>query len=57
MSKKGEIPLTSGLLIRIVATVIISLALPFLIINPQNIIAQIIFAFGNFLLVIGANVK
>ena len=55
--KKGELNLTTGFTVRIVAGLIVSLSLPFLISNPQNPIAQGLFAFGNFLLVIGANVK
>ncbi|HLD16029.1 MAG TPA: hypothetical protein VJB94_05670 [Candidatus Nanoarchaeia archaeon] len=54
---KGALNLSVGLTIRIVAALIVVLALPFLILNPANPIWQGIFAFGNFLLVIGANVK
>ena len=57
MIKNGEIQLTTGFIIRIIAGMIIALSLPFLIANPTNPIAQGIFAFGNFLLVIGANVR
>ena len=57
MGKKGTVDLTLGLWIRIIAGSIIALSLPFLVTNPFNPIAQGIFAFGNFLLVIGANVK
>ncbi len=57
MSKKGLLNLTVGLIVRIVAGLIIALSLPFLISNPSNPIAQGAFAFGNFLMVIGANVK
>lgn len=57
MNKKGELRLTMGFTVRIVAGLVIFLSLPFLISNPQNPIAQGIFAFGNFLMVIGANVK
>jgi len=57
MRKRGQFDLTTGLAIRIVASLIIFLSLPFLITNPLNPIAQGIFAFGNFLMVIGANVK
>ncbi len=57
MTKKGEIQPTVGFIIRIIAGMVIALSLPFLIANPTNPIAQGIFAFGNFLLVIGANVR
>ncbi|HIH34691.1 MAG TPA: hypothetical protein HA282_05170 [Nanoarchaeota archaeon] len=57
MGKKGNVDLTLGLWIRIIAGSIVALSLPFLVTNPFNPIAQGIFAFGNFLLVIGANVK
>ncbi|HLC37176.1 MAG TPA: hypothetical protein VJJ53_00115 [Candidatus Nanoarchaeia archaeon] len=57
MDKKGLLHLTTGFTIRIVASLIIALSLPFLISNPSNPIAQGLFAFGNFLMVIGANVK
>lgn len=57
MDKQGKVHLTIGLIVRIVAGLIISLSLPFLITNPANPIAQGVFAFGNFLMVIGANVK
>lgn len=56
MDKKAEGRFTSGLMVRIVAGLVIISSLPFLIENPGNFIAQIFFAFGNFLLVIGANV-
>lgn len=57
MAKRGEAGLTIGFGTRIIAASIVALSLPFLISNPSNTIAQGIFAFGNFLLVIGANVK
>lgn len=57
MTKKGEVHITTGFSIRIIAGFIIALSLPFLITNPSSPIAQGVFAFGNFLLVIGANVK
>lgn len=57
MNKKGELHLTTGFTVRIVAGLVIFLSLPFLISSPTNPIAQSIFAFGNFLMVIGANVK
>lgn len=56
MDKKAEVRMTSGLIVRIIAGLIIISSLPFLIENPGNFIAQIFFAFGNFVLVIGANV-
>jgi len=56
MDTKAQVKMTSGLIVRIVAGLVIISSLPFLIENPGNFIAQIIFAFGNFLLVIGANV-
>ena len=54
MGEKGEIQLTIGFNIRVIAAILIVLSLPFLVANP---IVQGIFAFGNFLLVIGANVR
>lgn len=57
MDKQGKVHLTIGLIVRIVAGLIIALSLPFLIANPGNPIAQGVFAFGNFLMVIGANVR
>lgn len=57
MSKKGQVNFTAGFTVRIVAGSIIALSLPFLIAYPSNPIAQGIFAFGNFLLVIGANIR
>ena len=44
-------------MIRVSAGIIVALSLPYLVTNPSNPIAQGIFAFGNFLLVIGANVR
>lgn len=49
--------MSSGMIVRIVAGSVIALSLPFLITYPSNAIAQSIFAFGNFLLIIGANLK
>ncbi|MBI2672188.1 hypothetical protein HYX16_04605 [Candidatus Woesearchaeota archaeon] len=57
MGKKGLLHLTAGFVVRIIASLIIAISLPFLISNPTNPIAQGVFAFGNFLMVIGANVK
>ena len=56
MEKRAEVRMTGGFIVRIVAGLVIISSLPFLIENPGNFIAQIFFAFGNFLLVIGANV-
>lgn len=49
MNKKAQ----TGFVIRIIAGVIEVVSLPFLIVNPTNIYAAIVFAFGNFLMVIG----
>lgn len=54
---KGTLQISTGLIIRVIATFVIALSVPFLAINPANTIAQIIFGFGNFLLVLGANLK
>ncbi len=43
----------TGFITRVIASFIIVLSLPFLIINPSNTIALISFAFGNFLIVLG----
>jgi len=43
--------------VRIIAAFIILISLPFIVISPTNPIAQVIFGFGAFLIVIGANVK
>ncbi|MDP3639747.1 MAG: hypothetical protein Q8R53_00905 [Nanoarchaeota archaeon] len=57
MTNRGELHFTVGFVMRIVASLIIALSLPFLVLNPTNPIPQGFFAFGNFLLVIGANVR
>ncbi|HLC86597.1 MAG TPA: hypothetical protein VJG30_04895 [Candidatus Nanoarchaeia archaeon] len=57
VNEAGDLHLTTGFILRLTATAIIVLSLPFLVSNPSNVIAQVIFAFGNFLLVIGANVR
>jgi len=57
MNKKGMLEMSTGLYMRIIASLVIGVSLPFLITNPTNPIAQGFFAFGNFLMVIGANVK
>lgn len=49
INKKSQ----TGFITRIIASVIIVVSLPFLITNPNNIIAIIAFAFGDFLLVLG----
>lgn len=49
MNKKAQ----TGFIIRIIAAVIDVISLPFLIVNPVNIYAQIAFGFGNFLLILG----
>lgn len=51
MNKRGL--LTSGMWVRLSAAVIDVISLPFLILNPNNILAMITFGFGNFLLIIG----
>lgn len=57
ITKKGELQLTVGFSIRIIAGSIIALSLPFLVSNPTSPIAQGIFAFGAFLMTIGASVR
>ncbi|MEK6848830.1 MAG: hypothetical protein AABX65_04325 [Nanoarchaeota archaeon] len=57
INRKAQIDFTTGLLIRITAALIIVLTLPVIITNPSNLPARIFFAFGNFLLVIGGNIK
>jgi hypothetical protein len=56
MDKKA-LSLTNGFIIRLFASVIDVISLPFLILNPSNPLAQISFGFGNFLLVIGGLVE
>lgn len=56
MDTKGEAHFSMGVTLRLVAATIIAISLPFLIANPSNPITQGIFAFGNFMMVIGANV-
>lgn len=48
-NKKGQ----AGLIVRLIASLIIVLSLPFLILNPLNVYAQISFGFGNFLILLG----
>ena len=50
-SRKGFSGLGFG--IRLVAGAIMTFSLPFLVLNPSSIFAQISFAFGGFLLVLG----
>jgi len=53
MNKKAQ----TGFVIRIIAGIIDVASLPFLIVNPVNVYAQIAFGFGNFLLVLGGLVE
>ena len=53
INKKGQ----TGLIVRIIAGIVDVISLPFLITNPLNIYAQIAFAFGNFLLILGGLVE
>ena len=55
--KRGLIYPTPGYTMRVIASAIIALSLPFLAVTPQNVYAQGVFAFGNFLLAISVNVK
>ena len=57
MNKAGELFGLSGFSVRVIAGVIILLSMPFLIENPASVTAQIVFAFGNFLMVIGGLAK
>jgi len=50
MDKKA---ITPGFTIRIIAGFIEVISIPFIIVNPLNIYADIAFAFGNFLMVLG----
>jgi hypothetical protein len=52
-TKKANFSLTPGIAVRLIAAVIDVASLPFLILNPTNIFAQITFGFGNFLLLLG----
>ena len=49
LNKKGQV----GFSIRIISGSIMALSIPFLVVNPNNVIAQISFGFGAFLMVIG----
>jgi hypothetical protein len=51
--KKASFHITMGFYIRVLAALVDVVSLPFLIINPANLFAQITFGFGNFLLIIG----
>lgn len=53
MQKQGVINFSTGMIVRLIASLIDVVSLPFLILNPANIIAQISFGFGNFLLLLG----
>ena len=48
MNKKVQ-----GFQVRIIAGIIIVASLPFLIVNPLNVYAQVGFGFGNFLMLLG----
>jgi hypothetical protein len=52
-NKKSQINFTPGIIIRLLASVIDVVSLPFLILNPSNTLAVIAFGFGNFLLIVG----
>ena len=52
-AKKANFTWTTGIIVRLIAALIDVISLPFLILNPTNIVAQIIFGFGNFLLLLG----
>ena len=53
MNKKAVLRLTTGMIIRLIASVILVVSLPYLILNSQNIIAIVSYGFANFLLVLG----
>jgi len=57
MERQKELYLTTGLIVRLVAGIVIGVSLPFLISTPSNVMAQIFFAFGNFLMVMGAQIR
>jgi len=52
-NKKAMLKLTTGMIVRLVASVIMVTSLPFLILNPQNVFAIVSYGFGNFLLLLG----
>tara|TARA_Y100000034_G_scaffold136049_1_gene210494 strand:+ start:559 stop:720 length:162 start_codon:yes stop_codon:yes gene_type:complete len=43
----------TGFTLRVVAGFVVVITMPFIITNPSNPIALVLFAFGNFLMVIG----
>ncbi len=47
----------TGLVVRIIAGFVDVVSLPFLILNPSNVYAQISFGFGNFLLLLGGLIE
>lgn len=53
MNKKAQL----GFGIRLIAAIIIAVSLPFLVLNPVNIYAQISFGFGNFLMLLGGLIE
>ena len=53
MNKKSQVSI--GLIIRFIGMIFIIFSLSFLILNPQNPIALIVYAFGNLVLVIGGS--
>jgi len=52
-NKKGQFKVTPGLAIRFIALLFVVSTVPFLVLNPSNIIAQVLYGFGNFLFIIG----
>ena len=53
MNKKSQL----GFGLRILASILIGFSLPLLIIQPQAIFNQVLFALGNFLMIIGGLIK
>ncbi|MBS3118582.1 hypothetical protein J4417_02755 [Candidatus Woesearchaeota archaeon] len=51
--KKGNLNFSTGMTLRIIAGIIITVSLPFLITNPTNVVTQVAFGFGNFLMLLG----
>jgi len=52
-SKKAQLNLSVGLLTRLVGGFMNVLSLPFIITNPNNIVAWIFFSFGSGLITVG----
>lgn len=48
-NKRGQ----TGFIVRLISSLVIVISLPFLILNPLNVYAQISFGFGNFLMLLG----